>query len=107
MVGRILTAVVGAAIVTTSMLLGMHQVTKHFYDTDPTQYFGIAEFIPGPDGRRRPSPPPVPEAPPDRPQLQYQRSGDARLPLDPPAVDQEAPARPAPLPANPDEARNR
>lgn len=95
MVVRILTALVGGAVITTGMLLGMHEATKHFKDKDPTRYFGIVDFIPAPEDRSAPEPPPKPQAPPERPRVPYEPTDAPTLPVEQPQTDGGA-ARRAP-----------
>ena len=92
MVARIISALVGGSAITIAMLLGMHEATRHFKDMDPNRYFSIVDFIPAPETSNRPQPPPPSSAQPDRPSLDYRRSGDTRLPYERPVVEQELPA---------------
>lgn len=100
MVLRIVVASIGGAAVTIALLLLMNEATKHFKDRDPTRYFGIADFIPAPEGRL-PTPPPAPGAQPERAQLRYDRSGDATLPVARPSVEDERPEPAVPVPVDP------
>jgi hypothetical protein len=71
MIVRLLVAIFGAAAITIGLFLFMNDVANRFVLRDPTQYFAIADFIRAPDrGRQLPEVPVIPEATPDRPQLE-------------------------------------
>ncbi len=82
---RLLIALVGAAVITSGMLLGMSEITHKFRDRDSTRYFRIVDFLPAPEGRRRLRRPTQPDLPPERQDLRYERS-ITTLPIDRPAV---------------------
>ncbi len=86
---RLLIALVGAAVITSGMLLGMSEVTQKFRDRDTTRYFRIVDFLPAPDGRRRLRRPTQPDLPPKREDLPYEQSIKT-LPVDRPAVHDDA-----------------
>ena len=88
MIVRYLTAAVGGSLITIAMLLGMNQVAEKFKERDPTRYFGVVDFVALPEGRR-PTPPPAPTIPPERPRIDVRGSGDPSLPVHMPNVDRE------------------
>ena len=73
---RILIASIGGAIITVSILFGMSEIAAKFRERDPTRYFRIVDFIPAPDGWRRPEFR-DPTLPPERAQLPYEGEGAA------------------------------
>src|SRR5690606_41557075 len=94
MVARIVVSVVGGSVITVAMLLGMNEVTKHFKDRDPTQYFVITDFIPGPE-RRVPTPLPAPAPLPERAQINLNDTHAPRPPAErPQIVEQRLPPPP-------------
>jgi hypothetical protein len=95
MIPRIIAATIGGGLITTAMLLGMNQFTERFKEQDPIRYFTITDFIAAPPGRR-PTPPPAPAAPPDRPQIEYRQPVGTRLPVESPAVEADR-LQPPPL----------
>ena len=84
-VARIVIASIGGAIITVSILLGMSGIAEKFRERDPTRYFRIVEFIPAPDGWRRPEFR-DPTLPPERAQLPYE-GPRAAIPVDTPSAD--------------------
>ncbi len=84
-VARILIASIGGAIITVSILLGMSEIAAKFRERDPTQYFRIVDFIPAPDGWRRPEFR-DPTLPPERAQLPFDGEG-AAVPVEVPEAD--------------------
>ncbi len=98
----------GASLITGAMLVGMNQIAEKFKERAPNTYFGITDFVALPRDRR-PTPPPAPAIPPERPQI------DIRVPRDPgvPGVPVSIPSVPtdrvAPPPlvpeADPDSAQ--
>jgi len=72
MIVRLLVAIFGAVAITIGLFLFMNDVSNRFVLRDSTQYFAITDFIRAPDrGRQLPEIPVVPEATPERPQLEF------------------------------------
>ena len=101
MIGRYLAATIGGSVITLAMLLGMNEIAEQFKERDPTRYFSVVDFVALPKDRR-PSPPPVPAVPPERPRIDV-RTQNTRLPVQIPSVDQER-VSPPPLIPDPDAA---
>ena len=73
MISRILLATLGAGAITIGLFFFMNDVANRFVLRDPTQYFAITDFIRAPDrGRQLPDVPIIPEAAPDRPELEFE-----------------------------------
>jgi len=105
-VTRLLIALVGAAIITSGMLLAMSEITQKFRGRDTTRYFRIVDFLPTPDGRRRLRRPTQSDPPPEREDLRYERS-ITTLPVDRPAgVDDPGVENAATAPDIVDESRD-
>ena len=85
---RLVIASIGGAVITISILLGMSEIAVKFRERDPTRYFRIVDFIPAPDGWRRPEFR-DPTLPPERAQLPYEGSG-ASVAVEAPAAELEA-----------------
>jgi len=99
MIGRYLAATIGGSVITVAMLLGMNEIAEQFKERDATRYFGIVDFVALPKDRR-PTPPPAPAIPPERPRIDVRTQG-TRLPVQIPSVDHERVA-PPPLVPDPD-----
>lgn len=84
-VARILIASIGGAIITVSILYGMSGIAAKFRERDPTRYFSIVDFIPAPDGWRRPEFR-DPTLPPERAQLPYEGE-DAAIAVEAPEAE--------------------
>jgi hypothetical protein len=82
MIARVLLAVLGAIIVTGSLLLGMDTVTSIFRDRDNTRYYRISNTVPLTDPGR-----------PERPAPAQRQPGAPQTEIDLPAgrVEIEAP----------------
>ena len=96
MIARVLLATLGAGAITIGLFLFMDDVANRFVLRDPTQYFAITDFIRAPDpGRQLPDVPIVPEAAPERPQLELEE--EEALPAEPvplaPEMDGVVPAQ--------------
>lgn len=95
MIIRLLAALLGAAAITVGLFLFMDDVANRFVLRDPTQYFAITDYIRAPDrGRQLPDVPVIPEAAPDRPQLELDEEEEAlSLELEPvlPAMEDLVP----------------
>ena len=73
MISRILLATLGAGAITIALFIFMNDVANRFVLRDPTQYFAITDYIRAPDrGRQLPDVPIIPEAAPDRPELELE-----------------------------------
>ncbi|WP_428102765.1 hypothetical protein [Candidatus Rariloculus sp.] len=82
---RLVIASIGGALITFTILLGMSEVAQKFRERDPTRYYRIVDFIPAPDGWRRPEFR-DPALPPERTQLPYEGSGPT-IAVEPPSAD--------------------
>jgi hypothetical protein len=97
MILRVLLSLVGAVVITSSLLLGMDAVTSIFRERDTTRYYRISDVqLRSNDGRPdRPAPVPLlPETPESAVELPSSR------------VDIEAPTAPANVPAAPARVRS-
>lgn len=74
----------------------MNQIAEKFKERDPTRYFGIVDFVALPENRR-PTPPPAPATPPERPRIDVRGSGDPRPSVQLPSVIDSELVRPPPL----------
>ncbi len=84
MISRILLAMFGAGAITITLLFFMNDMVNRFVLRDPTQYFAITDFIRAPDlGRQLPDVPIIPEAAPDRPELELENEGTLPIELAP------------------------
>jgi hypothetical protein len=84
MISRILLAMFGAGAITITLLFFMNDMVNRFVLRDRTQYFAITDFIRAPDpGRQLPDVPIIPEAAPDRPELELEDEGALPLELVP------------------------
>jgi hypothetical protein len=86
MLPRLVIALAGAIAVTLAMLWGMNAVTNLFRERDATRYFRVTDFIPAPDGPRKPALPRTPEQAPESPGLEYERRGGPDVGVDRPAI---------------------
>jgi len=100
MIVRYITATIGGCLITFAMLLGMHGIAEKFKERDATRYFGIVDFVALPESRR-PSPPPAPAIPPERPRIDVRTPTATSLPVQLPSVDQQR-VTPPPLIPEPD-----
>ena len=94
MIIRLLAALLGAAAITVGLFLFMDDVANRFVLRDATQYFAITDYIRAPDrGRQLPDVPVIPEAAPDRPQLELDEEAALPLELEPvlPAMEDLVP----------------
>ena len=82
---RLVIASIGGALITITILLGMSEVAQKFRERDPTRYYRIVDFIPAPDGWRRPEFR-DPTLRPERTQLPYEGSGTT-VAVEPPSAD--------------------
>ena len=92
MILRLVIAFAGAAAITASLFLGMHEVADRLKLRDPTKFFTISNVIVLP-GSRRPSRPRSPERPPERSTPDLRPNLDVRgdAPVRPVAPDLPAP----------------
>lgn len=99
MLPRLLTAILGALVITFALLLFMNRAANYFTERDMLQYFDIREFIPNEQRDARPRRPPDPQRPPPMPDIELDPA-PRPLPsieaptveprLDPPGDDPEA-----------------
>jgi hypothetical protein len=82
MIPRVVTAFIGASLITFWMFLGMSEVSKWFKERDPTQYFRVTQFIPQ-DTSRRPRRFLVPRAQPERVVITADETERALIPVEP------------------------
>ena len=95
MIVRYVMAAIGGSLITVAMLLGMNQIAQKFQERDPTRYFSIVDFVALPKDRR-PTRPPAPSMPPERPQIEVHLPRGSTLPVQVPSVD-DARVVPPPL----------
>ena len=99
MISRILVAALGAAAITIGLFLFMDEVANRFVLRDPTQYFAITDYIRAPDrGRQLPDIPVVPEAAPERPELELEEEEELPGELEPAEPEMEEIIPPAEQP---------
>lgn len=88
MVFRLLTALVGALVITASLLLGMDALTSVFRERDAVRYFRITDILPSPEPGKPERPAPVRR----QPEIEQQDVGSGATSL---PVGDEAPPEPA------------
>lgn len=72
MITRYLIAIIGALAITLGLFFFMNDLAQRYVTRDPTRYFQIMDFIPGPDrGRERVRPPSDPRLAPEVPDLEH------------------------------------
>jgi len=84
MIYRVFFAVLGAIVVTTSLLLAMEKVTSVFRERDTTKYFRITDILERPDPGR-PERPASPRRLPAAPEAEVSLPAP-RIPLEAPAA---------------------
>lgn len=70
MITRYLIAILGALTITLGLLFFMSDIAQRYVTRDPTRYFRIMDYIPGPD-RERVRPPSDPRLAPQVPELEH------------------------------------
>ena len=75
---RVLIAIIGAAIITVTMLLSMSEFSRMFRERDGERFFLINDMVPRPE-RGRPERPPAAALPPQRTIADYEVEDPANL----------------------------
>lgn len=83
MILRLLVAIVGASIITVTMLYGMSEFAAMFRHRNGDKLFLVTDILPRPDPGR-PVRPPAAALPPARTEVEY-RPGNVGVPLDAPS----------------------